>query len=59
MKKKFYINLKKLFKTLCFIVLAIIIKSICQYTFGAEETTMEKIFFCLDFPFYYGCILGS
>jgi hypothetical protein len=52
-------NLKKMAKTLALILLAIIIKSICQYYLGAQETSLEKIFSGLDYPFYQGCILGG
>jgi hypothetical protein len=46
-------------KTLALIILAIIVKSICQYYLGAQETSLEKIFSGLDYPFYQGCFLGG
>lgn len=46
-------------KTLALIILAIVIKSICQYYLGAQETSLDKIFSGLDFPFYQGCFLGG
>jgi hypothetical protein len=58
-KRKIIFNFKKMGKTLALILLAIVIKSICQYYLGAQETSLEKIFSGLDFPFYQGCILGG
>jgi hypothetical protein len=58
-KIKIIFNLKKMAKTLAFILLAIFIKSICQYYLGAQETSLEKIFLGLDYPFYQGCLLGG
>ena len=46
-------------KILALILLAIVIKSICQYYLGAQETSLEKIFSGLDYPFYQGCFLGG
>jgi hypothetical protein len=45
--------------TLLLVILAIIIKSICKYFLGAQETSLEKILSGLDYPFYQGCFLGG
>lgn len=45
--------------SLAFIILSIIVKSICQSFFGAENTFLEKILLELDSPFYKGSYLGS
>jgi hypothetical protein len=58
-KRKIIFNFKKMGKTLVLILLAVIIKSICQYYLGAQQTSLEKIFCELDYPFYQGCILGG
>lgn len=52
-------NFKKMGKTLALIILAIIVKSICQYYLGAQETSLDKILSGLDYPFYQGCFLGG
>ena len=52
-------TLKKIAKTLALILLAIVIKSICQYYLGAQETSLDKILSGLDYPFYQGCFLGG
>jgi hypothetical protein len=41
------------------ILLAIVIKSICQYYLGAQETSLYKILLGLDLPFYEGWFLGG
>src|SRR6478735_8041855 len=46
-------------KSVFLVILAITIKSMCQYFFGAEETSLEKIILMLDYPFYMGCICGG
>lgn len=46
-------------KTLVFIILAIGIKSICQYYLGANETSFNKILSSLDSGYYQGSILGA
>ena len=53
------INYKKLFKTILFVLIGILIKSVFQYIFGAEEMSIQKLIFGLDFPFYWGCIFGG
>ena len=58
-KIKIIFNFKKWGKTLAFIMLAIITKSICQYYLGAQETSWDKIILGLDYPFYQGCLLGG
>ena len=52
-------NWKKYLKTIFFVIIGIGIKSICQYFFGAEDTSIEKLILGLDYSFYLGCILGS
>jgi len=47
-------NFKKLAKILVLILSTIIIRSICQSYFGAEETSLQKILLGLDYPFYKG-----
>lgn len=56
---KIIFNWKKLVRTLFLIILAIVIKSMCQYFFGAEETSLDKILLILDYPYYIGCLFGS
>ncbi len=58
-KSKIIFNWKKMGITLLLIILAIVIKSICQYFLGAQETSLEKILSGLDYPFYQGCFLGG
>ncbi len=58
-ERKIIFNLKKMGKTLVLILLAVVIKSICQYYLGAQDTSLEKLFSGLDYPFYQGCILGG
>ena len=58
-RSKIIFNLKKIGKTLVLILLAIVIKSISQYYLGAQETSLEKIFSGLDYPYYQGCLLGG
>jgi hypothetical protein len=58
-KNKIIFNWKKMGITLLLVILAIIIKSICQYFLGAQETSLEKILSGLDYPFYQGCFLGG
>ncbi len=58
-ERKIIFNLKKMGKTLVLILLAVVIKSICQYYLGAQDTSLEKLFYGLDYPFYQGCILGG
>lgn len=58
-KGKFKFNRKKLVKTVLWVILAIVIKSICQYVLGAEVTSIENIVLGLDGPFYLGCIIGG
>lgn len=58
-ERKIIFNFKKWGKISAFILLAIAIKSICQYFLGAQETSLEKILSGLDYPFYQGCILGG
>jgi hypothetical protein len=48
-----------MFKIFLWILLTILIKSICQYILGAEETSIEKLFLGLDYPFYLGCNFGG
>ena len=50
---------QKYLKTIFFVIIGIGIKSICQYFFGAEDTSIEKLILGLDYSFYLGCILGS
>jgi hypothetical protein len=60
LKKKYLkFDLKKIGKTLTFILLAIVIKSICQYCLGAQETSLDKVLSAIDYPFYQGCFLGG
>jgi len=58
-KSKIIFNFKKMGKTLALILLAIVIKSICQYYLGAQETSLEKILLGIDYLFYEGCFLGG
>jgi len=58
-KEKFQISWKMMVKSVIFVLLAITIKSMCQYFFGAEETSLEKIILMLDYPFHMGCICGG
>lgn len=46
-------------KTCFFVIIAILIKSVCQYFFGAEVTTFDRIILGLDYPFYNGCVFGG
>ena len=46
-KKKFKISWKMMVKSIFLVILAITIKSMCQYFFGAEETSLEKIILML------------
>jgi hypothetical protein len=55
LKKK----LNKIGRTLALILLAIVIKSICQYCLGAQETSLDKVLSAIDYPFYLGCFLGG
>lgn len=58
-KRKIIFNFKKVGKSLALIILAVVIKSICQYYLGAQETSLEKILGGLDYRFYQGCFLGG
>jgi len=41
------------------ITISVIIKTFCQYFLGAQETSLDKIFYSLDSLFYLGCFWGS
>lgn len=56
---KFVIKLRSLVKTFVLILIGISIKSLCQYFFGAEETSIDKIILGLDSPYLLGCIVGG
>lgn len=45
--------------SLALVILAIVIRSICQYYLGAEHTSLNKILSGIDYPFYQGWILGN
>lgn len=53
------VNYEKMAKTFLLILLAIVIKSICQYYLGAEQTSLNKILLVLDHAYYEGAFLGG
>lgn len=58
-KRKWNFNLKKWGISFGLILLGLVIKSICQYFLGAQETSLSKLLLGLDFPFYGGIYLGG
>jgi hypothetical protein len=58
-KGKYKFKWEKLVKTVLWIIFAILIKSICQFVLGAEETSIEKLLLGLDCTFYLKYILGG
>jgi hypothetical protein len=58
-KGKYIFKWEKLVKTVLWIIFAILIKSICQFVLGAEETSIEKLLLGLDCTFYLKYILGG
>jgi hypothetical protein len=58
-KRKYIFKWENLVKTVLWVIFAILIKSICQYVLGAEETSIEKLLLGLDSVFYLECILGG
>ena len=58
-KRKYIFKWENLVKTVLWVIFAILIKSICQYVIGAEETSIEKLLLGLDSISYLECILGG
>jgi hypothetical protein len=58
-KRKLNFNLKKWGISFGLILLSIVIKSICQYFLGAQDTSLSKLLLGLDYSFYGGIFLGG